>query len=203
MFIKRIAFYLFHPITSARRIGAKFKNFYYLRFRAVLSPEVDLKITPRVTVLQPTYFAGRGVVRIEQGVIFGVPLGGYYRKHVTELLVRNGGEISIGARTHFNNNLLISSWKSITIGDDCLIGHNCEFSDADGHEIDPLERRKYPGQVGEVVLGNNVWLGNNCKILKGTKIGDNSIVAAGAVVKGAFEANVIIGGVPAKVIKRI
>ena len=55
----------------------------------------------------------------------------------------------------------------------------------------------------KVVIDENVWIGNNVMILKNSEIGKNSIVAAGAVVSGVFPPNVIIGGVPAKVIKEI
>jgi len=53
---------------------------------------------------------------------------------------------------------------------------------------------------GRIVIGNNVFIGYGVTILLGTKIGDNSVVAAGAVVKGTFPDGVIIGGVPAKVL---
>jgi len=49
----------------------------------------------------------------------------------------------------------------------------------------------------------NVWFGHNWKVLRGTEIGNNCIVAAGAVVKGKFKDNLILGGVPAKIIKEI
>nr|WP_288788550.1 DapH/DapD/GlmU-related protein [uncultured Fibrobacter sp.] len=54
-----------------------------------------------------------------------------------------------------------------------------------------------------VKIGNRVWIGNNATILKGTEIGENSVVAAGAVVSGKFPANVILGGVPAKIIGEV
>ena len=58
-------------------------------------------------------------------------------------------------------------------------------------------------KIGEVKIGKNVWIGNNVTILKNSEIGDNSIVAAGAIVNKEFPPNVIIGGVPAKIIKTL
>ena len=52
--------------------------------------------------------------------------------------------------------------------------------------------------MGEVIIGNNVWLGSNVKVLKGVSIGDNSIISAGSVVTKS-----VPGGIPAKVIKDI
>ena len=52
-------------------------------------------------------------------------------------------------------------------------------------------------------IQDNVWIGNDVTILKNTKIGSNSIVATGAVVAGVFPKNVIIGGIPAKIIRTL
>ena len=54
-----------------------------------------------------------------------------------------------------------------------------------------------------ITLGNNIWVGAKVTFLDGSQVGDNSVVAAGAVVKGVFPNNVIIGGVPAKILKVI
>ena len=55
----------------------------------------------------------------------------------------------------------------------------------------------------KVVIGNNVWIGSGAHILSGVTIGDNSIIAAGALVNKDVPSNVIVGGMPAKVIKEI
>lgn len=74
--------------------------------------------------------------------------------------------------------------------------------DHEAHGVHPTERRKL-GEIGKVIIGKNCWLGNNVTILKNSEIGENTIVATGAVVAGKFPANVIIGGVPAKIIKTL
>ena len=88
----------------------------------------------------------------------------------------------------------------IWIGDGCLIGHNVVFATLN-HDLTP-ERRQIciPNSIK---LGKNVWIGSNATILSGVKIGDNAVVAAGAVVHKDVEANSIVGGVPAKFIKWI
>jgi acetyltransferase-like isoleucine patch superfamily enzyme len=73
--------------------------------------------------------------------------------------------------------------------------------DFEAHRIDPEKRREI-GTIREAIIGNNVWIGNNVAILKNTIIGNDSIIAAGAVVSGIFFL-VIIGGVPAKIIRKI
>ena len=78
--------------------------------------------------------------------------------------------------------------------------NNVVFATLD-HGITPEDRRNtYPAPI---VLGKRVWIGSNSTITKGVTIGDNSIVAAGAVVTKDVPANCIVGGVPARIIKKI
>ena len=92
---------------------------------------------------------------------------------------------------------------SIKIGDNVLIGPNvvlrsCNHSFANLDE--PIIKQ---GMIeGEIVIEDNVWIGSNCVILPKCKIGEGSIVAAGAVVTSDVESFTIVGGVPAKFIKR-
>lgn len=55
----------------------------------------------------------------------------------------------------------------------------------------------------DIIIGDNVWIGSGAKIMPGVKIGDNSVIGAGAVVTKDVEANVVAGGVPARVIKKL
>ena len=83
---------------------------------------------------------------------------------------------------------------------DTLIGHNVVLATLD-HDIDPDKRHLlYPAPIH---IGNKVWIGSGAVITRGVTIGDNSIVAAGAVVTKDVPENIIVAGVPAKVIKTI
>lgn len=97
----------------------------------------------------------------------------------------------------------VSEGEGIEIGDNVLVGSSVTILDSDFHEIDPEKRIGGTPKTGKVVIEDNVWIGDRVTILKGTVIGKNSVVAAGAVVSGEFPANVVIGGVPAKVIREI
>ena len=96
--------------------------------------------------------------------------------------------------------------KNITVGEGVFINACCHFQDhvvfaTLNHGLPPEERQTtYPAPI---VLGRNVWVGSNATILPGMTIGDNAVVGAGAVVTKDVEANTIVGGVPAKLIKRI
>ena len=88
----------------------------------------------------------------------------------------------------------------IELGDGCLIGHQVVIATLN-HDMCP-ERRG--GMLPKkVVLGKNVWVGAHATILPGVTIGDNAVIAAGAVVTKDVPANAVVGGVPAKVLKII
>lgn len=109
-----------------------------------------------------------------------------------------GKNISIGKRVFINSGCRFQDQGGITIGNDCLIGHNAVFATLN-HGFAPDERKDL--HPAPIALGNNVWLGANVTILPGVTIDDNAVIAAGAVVTKDVPANVIAGGVPAKVIK--
>jgi len=94
--------------------------------------------------------------------------------------------------------------KSIRIGRRTMIGPDCLITDSDFHTAWPPESRgDYGGDEADaaVTLGNNVWLGARCIVLKGVTIGDNSIVAAGSVVVKSIAPNSLAAGNPASVVK--
>ena len=92
---------------------------------------------------------------------------------------------------------------SLVIGDDCIFGNYVSIH-PENHNYKSVEPIRLQGvsSHGGVKIGNNCWIGTKATILDGTVIGNGCIVAAGAVVKGVFPDNVIIGGVPAKIIKQ-
>lgn len=155
------------------------------------------------TCNQKTFLTGLGIIYIGKNCTFGYKQGGFYRGGTIEFQVRfKDAIIKIGDNVTTNNNIFLCAASYIEIGDNTLIGQNVTIMDFEAHSIDPKERRNI-GQIGKVYIGKNVWIGNNVTILKNTSIGFNSIVAAGAVVSGDFPANVIIGGVPAKIIREL
>lgn len=75
--------------------------------------------------------------------------------------------------------------------------------DSDFHDLDPATRHSGTGGALPVQIGNNVWLGSRVIVQKGVSIGDNSVIAAGAVVTRPVPANVVAGGNPARVIREL
>ena len=85
-----------------------------------------------------------------------------------------------------------------------MIGPNTIIADYDGHVVWPPSERWTKSDSGvEITIESNVWIGMNCIILKGVKIGSGSIIAAGSVVIGQVDPNSLYAGNPAKKIKQL
>lgn len=111
-----------------------------------------------------------------------------------------GKNITLGKRVFINAGCKFQDQGGITIGDDTLIGHNAVLATLN-HGFAPEARKDMA--PAPIVIGNNVWVGANVTILPGVTIGDNAIVAAGAVVTKDVAAGTVVGGVPAKYLKTI
>ncbi len=111
--------------------------------------------------------------------------------------------LTIGDRSLIGMRCGIVAHESVTIGDDVWFGQDIYVTDGNHGYTDPTTP---PGnQLGAhqpVVIGDGCWIGHGCVILAGTHLGRNVVVAAGSVVRGSFPDHAVIGGVPAKVIRR-
>ncbi len=124
-----------------------------------------------------------------------------------DLIIRSGCSIWVNENAvlklgsgSINNNLNLSCFERIEIGDDVAIAEHVTIRDSDNHQI--LQKGCIVHPVAKpVVIGNKVWIGLNATILKGVTIGDGSIVAAGSVVNKDVPCGVLVSGVPASVIK--
>jgi acetyltransferase-like isoleucine patch superfamily enzyme len=111
-----------------------------------------------------------------------------------------GKNITIGKYVFINSGCRFQDQAGITIGDGTLIGHNAVLATLN-HGIMPNDRRTlYPAPI---IIGKNVWIGASVTIIPGVTIGDNAVIAAGAVVTKDVPENTVAGGVPTKVIKSI
>ncbi len=113
-----------------------------------------------------------------------------------------GCNISIGNNFFANYNLTILDEAKVSIGDNVFIGPNVNIYTA-CHPIESEPRNTRVQWAEPVTIGNNVWIGGNATILPGVTIGDNAVVGAGSVVTKNVEADTVVGGNPARLIKRI
>jgi acetyltransferase-like isoleucine patch superfamily enzyme len=112
-----------------------------------------------------------------------------------------GLNITIGNNAFINQGCHFMDMGGITIGDDVMIGPKVNLVSA-GHPVAPSERRN--GIVAKpIVIGNNVWIGAAATILPGVTVGNNAVVAAGAVVSRDVGADTLVAGVPARKLKSL
>lgn len=118
----------------------------------------------------------------------------------TPLYINYGKHTKIGKNVFINFNCTILDLGGITIEDDVLIAPNVSLL-SESHPVNTSERHLLiPRPIN---IKRNAWIGANATILQGVTIGENSIVAAGSVVSKDVPDNVIVGGIPAKIIKQI
>ena len=139
----------------------------------------------------------RGIWQVSGTVTFGGKAG---IGHGSKLSVR--GHLNFGADFNMTAESTIVCADNITFGKDCLVGWDVLVMDTDEHPLyDMAGNRLNPNRPIEV--GNHVWIGCKCVLLKGAEVPDNTVVAAGTLLKSAFEGEgQVIGGNPPAVLKR-
>jgi acetyltransferase-like isoleucine patch superfamily enzyme len=146
-----------------------------------------LTVLPKINVTWPHQVALGYHCRLESGIIF--KFDGIWKPGPS---IQIADEVFIGSGCEFNIR------KGIQIGHHALIASGCRFIDHDhGTALGTLMVKQH-GPEKEITIGNDVWLGCNVVVLKGVKIDDGAVVAAGAVVTKSIPAYEIWGGVPAK-----
>jgi acetyltransferase-like isoleucine patch superfamily enzyme len=174
-----------NPLVKAGASGwfALRRGYYRLRYR-------NLVVGPGVL------FIGR--LKLARGT--RLSLGANCRIRQT-VIVNGGGEVSVGEHTLLNG-CWIGSAQRVEIGAWSLIS-DCNISDTDFHNLAPRERHLPASDRASapVVIGRNVWVGARAIVLKGTRIGADSVVGSGSVVRGEVPEAVVVAGNPAVVVK--
>ena len=113
-----------------------------------------------------------------------IKLGSYNQNRGNLYLIAQDGELEIGDHCFFNTGCCITALESIRIGNNCKFGNNLVIVDHD-HNFKKEGNSEFISS--KIVIGNNVWVGANVTILRGTTIGDDCVIGAGSVVKGNIE----------------
>jgi acetyltransferase-like isoleucine patch superfamily enzyme len=150
---------------------------------------------------QPVQFIGKGRIKFNGTVRFGVFPCPYWLSGYTYVEARyEDSIIEIDDDVFINNGcVVLSGGPGIKIGRHTMLGWHCEIMDTDIHDTHPDRRRTGVPASGKVVIGENVMIGSNAKIFKGVNIGDNAVVANGAVVMRSIPPNSLAYGNPAQV----
>ncbi|MCB5228744.1 MAG: acyltransferase [Candidatus Cloacimonetes bacterium] len=166
----------------------------------------DFKLGKGASINGSLWIRNYGKIRIGNGFRCNSgkhhnPIGG---DTVCRLVVYQNGILSIGANTGISNSTIVCQ-ESVTIGRGVLIGGGCRIWDTDFHstQVDArLSSRDASVKTVPVIIGDQAFIGGGSFILKGVKIGANSIVAAGSVVTKSIPDNEIWGGNPAVFIRK-
>ena len=176
-----------------------YKVYLRIKFKGlVLGVGVRIDLKTRINVGSNKLVIGNNVYlrSNSNGYHAGMPFG-------TSILIDGESAVcSIGDNSRING-CYIHAKRNILIGEKCVIAAGTNIIDSNGHVSNSLDRTIGRDNPEPIVIGNNVWIGLNVIVLKGTVIGDNSIIAAGSVVKGHFPCNVVLRGNPAIIVKEI
>lgn len=161
------------PLAGIKYVILKFENGnrFKASFPAIMSPFTEVTVE------------GKSILHV----------GKKLKMHNgAKIRVRKGGKLEIGKNFGMSNGCVVTAYEHIKIGDNVMLGPNVLIYDQD-HDyqaeggVAAMEFKTAP-----ITIGNNVWIGANTLILRGTTIGDNSVVGGGAVVKGTFPENSVI-----------
>lgn len=111
--------------------------------------------------------------------------------------------ITIGERSfvgHHTHLACTEDESKLVIGNDCMLSSYVQVRTGDSHSILDLEGNRI-NKAKSVTIGNHCWLGEGSKVLKGVTIGEDVIVSTGSIVTKSFCNNLLLGGIPAKVLK--
>lgn len=179
---------------------------YFRRLNCFISPSVTFRCMKRITtkgllLVGPKCFID---ALSEEGLIFGygVSVGRNTTIECTGSLKQIGKGIKIGDNVGLGTHGFWGGAGGIEVGNDTIFGNFVSLH-SENHNYADLNipiRLQGVNRKG-IKIGNNCWIGAKVTILDGTVLGNGCVVAAGAVVRGTFPDNAVIGGIPAKILK--
>lgn len=112
-----------------------------------------------------------------------------------------GGKIVVGENCGIRGVKFECCGATIKLGKLVMFSYDILLRNHDSHKVISLENRRVVNEPQDIEIGNHVWICESAKVLKGVRIGDDSIVAFGALVTKDVGANSIVAGIPGKVVK--
>jgi galactoside O-acetyltransferase len=186
------------------------KKLLFQIYIALLKPiPTQIGVKLRYFAYKPFFKSTNGFFKIEEGVtIYGfenIELGSniLFMKN-SYIYANDRGSLKVGNNFAMNtNSQLGASFGKIQIGENCAIAPNCVLR-ASNHTFDKTDTPiiEQGHSYGEIIIEDDVWISSNSVITANTKIGKSSIIGAGSVVTKDVESFSIVGGVPAKLIKK-
>lgn len=153
-------------------------------------PRISFKTIPRVN------WNFKMAIKKNSKLIFGKK---FRSRNNVSFRVYDNGIVNIGNNCFFNDNCSVNCQRKIIIGNNVIFGQNVMIFDHDHdykNNINEFVRQ-------EVTIGNNVWIGANCVILKGVTIGDDVVIAAGTIVRENIKSNCMCYQERKNIIKKV
>lgn len=177
-----------------------FRKKVFVARSAVLVCKSKMKVSAGVSIDRRVYVDALSV----DGITLGnnVSIGKYTAIECTGSLQNIGKGLRVGNNVGLGTHGFFGCAGGIEIGDDTIFGNYVSLH-SENHNYDKLDvpiRKQGVNRKG-IKIGRDCWIGAKVTILDGAEIGNGCIVAAGAVVRGSFPDNCVLGGVPAKIIK--
>lgn len=165
--------------------------FHYLKLRAYIYLQWFLfliywnrgkaTIGNNIMMNHKVIFQGNGQVILRDNVVLGYGIAGLLAQPILLQPREKDAIIEIGSCSSIINGCELIARKKIKIGDNCRIGPGTLIMDSDFHDT-RSNLRHTPGKTASIFIGNNVWIGSRCIILKGVTIENDAVIAAGSVV---------------------
>ena len=155
---------------------------------------------------QKCLFVGNGQIVFGKETTIGYFPSPFFYGHYSHIEARDKNAlVSIDDNTKINNNATIIAYNAKTlIGKNCRIGYNFNCINSDFHGLNVEDRDDVLAiSSKDIIIGDNVFIGSNVTVLKGVKVGNGAVIAAGSVVVKDVDDNSIVGGNPAKFIKKL
>jgi len=185
-----------------RKVGMKGK-----KRKLFIGKYVQLNVKNKITVGDNVRICSGTIVDAlsTEGVFFGdrVKIGDNSKILCTGSLSNIGKGLRIGSDSSFAENTFFGAAGGIEIGKDVIAGQNVRFHSENHNFSDSNKLIRLQGVSNKgIKIGNNVWIGSGVVILDGSIISDGCVIAANAVVRGKYQHNLVIGGIPSKCIRR-
>ncbi len=195
-FPKFLAIFLYYIILIVKSLWRCLKNKFYceplLRNRCT-SVGKNLKCDGDIPLVE-----GSGDIILGDNVFIGNKCAWFISPNI-----KKNPQLIIGNNTSINFRSIISVEEMVKIGSNCMIAEESKLYDNNSHGIYYKNRKMTANDIAPIIIEDHVWIGMNSIILKGVHIGKGAVVAAGSIVTKDVPPLTIVGGNPAKVIKRI
>jgi acetyltransferase-like isoleucine patch superfamily enzyme len=190
------------------RTMMRFRGLLFLQKKVFLGSDCIIKNKKNITlgknctIEKGTRIDGYAANKIELGDC--CKIGAYSLITCTSHLSKYGIGLKMGNHSAIGDFAHFGASGGIQIGNDVIMGSYISFHSENHNFNDTTKLIREQGVTSKgIKLGNNIWVGSKVTFLDGSTVGDNCVIAAGAVVNGTFPENVVIGGIPAKNLKTI